>query len=309
MNNKNLALVFGALLAIYLLSKLFGGNRERSFDPTIVQIDTSQVTRIEVQPSQQGSPFSLKKSGGSWTVSSGSRSYTATPSAVRSLLSNLSLIEAERVVSKNPDKYLDYGLDDDARTSLSIFDGSKKLGGVEVGRFNYNQATRNGISYIRRSDAPEVFSVEGFLSMSLNQAMDNYRDKLLVKTNRQDLTRISFQSPERELSYSLNGNAWVDTDNLPVDSTTMMQYLNALSSVSGGHFADDETAIGEPRGRLTIEGNNMNGPIEVQCYASRDTSHHFVIASSTNTEGKFFSDSSGIYSRLIGNLLDIPSAE
>ena len=33
MNNKTLAIVFGALLLVYLLTKVLSGNRERSFDP------------------------------------------------------------------------------------------------------------------------------------------------------------------------------------------------------------------------------------------------------------------------------------
>jgi len=305
MNNKKLALIFVVLAAIYLLSKLFGANRERSFDPNIIQIDTAAVTSVEVYPAQGAPQFTLRREGAGWKLDNDGKSYTVTNTAITALLSNVANIKADRVVSKNPEKYLDYGLDEQARTKLELKSDGKIIGGIEVGRFNYNQTTRSGISYIKKSDAAEVYSVEGFLSMSLNQAMDNYRNKVVLQTTRNDLTRIAYNAAGSSFEYARQGSNWVDESNQPVDSSAMQSYLNTLGSVSGNQFADADGMVGSEIGRLLIEGNNMAGPTEIEVYASQDTSHQFVIQSSANPEGRFFSDSAGIYRRLVSDFFAV----
>ena len=305
MNNKRLAIIFAGLALIYVLSKLFGTNRERSFDPNIIQVDTSQVTSVVVHPAQGAPAFTLRREGAGWKLDNNGKSYTVTSSAINALLSNVSSIKADRVVSKNPEKYLDYGLDDLARTKLELKNGDKIIDGVEVGRFNYNQTTRSGISYIKKAAAPEVYSVEGFLSMSLNQAMDNYRNKMILQTTRDDLTRISYNSAGVNYEYANQGGFWVDENNQPVDSVGMQSYLSTLGSISGNQFADEASAIGSELGTMLIEGNNMAGPVEIGVYASQDTSQQFVLSSSLNPEGRFFSDSSGIYKRLIADFFAV----
>lgn len=298
MNNKTLAIVFGALLLIYLLTKIFSGNRERSFDPEIVNIDTAQVNKIVIHPAQQGEIFELIKSGSDWLLQKDQQQYKATTSGVRSLLSNLTLIEAERVVSKNPERYKDYAVDDEGGTRIELFNSQKKLGDLMVGRFNFNQATRSGISYLRKYDEESVYSVDGFLSMSLSQGFDSYRNKVLTSLNSSDLTKITLQQDGRTQQVVKADSIWRNDAGTELDSTAVANYLNTVRSVSGNTFIGSQNDVGERIKSLLIEGNNMPAPIEISCYVSRDTSHHFVIHASTNEEGYFFSDSSGIYDRL-----------
>ena len=65
-------------------------------------------------------------------------------------------------------------------------------------------------------------------------------------------------------------------------------------------FINRQSDVGSKLKVLSVEGNNMSAPVQIECFASQDTSHHFVIHASTNNEGYFFSDSSGIYDRLFG---------
>lgn len=297
MNNKTLAIAFGALLLIYLLTKLLGGNRERSFDPNIVTIDTATVDRIVIHPASGGGSFEMQKTGDGWQLKRGADQYQATTTSVRGLLTNLSSIEADRIVSKNPDRYKDYAVDEDGGTRIEVFTGNRKQSDLVVGRFNFNQATRNGISYLRKYDDEAVYSVDGFLSMSLSQGPDNYRNNVLTSLNASDLTRLTLLDNGNSITITKPDSIWRDPDGTEVDSTAMANYLNTIRSVNGGTFVNDRSDAGEQLKQLTIEGNNLSAPVEIHCYTSSDTSHHFVIQASTNPEGYFFSDSSGIYKR------------
>lgn len=298
MNNKTLAIVFGALMVIYLLTKLLGGSKERSFDPEIIGIDTSEVTLINVDPSGEAA-FSIKRvDGNTWVLEREGSTYAATSASVMSLLGNLVSINAERVVSKNPERFKDYGVDVETGTSIKVLNGDKVLGNLMVGRFNFNQATRSGTSYVKKGDGEEVYAVEGFMSMSLSQGMDNYRNKELLKLVPEDLTKLTLEDGGNATTVLRPDSIWRFSGGELVDSAAISTYLNALRSVNGGTFAMGKSDVGVKTNELVIEGNNMGAPVVIECYASADTSHHFVIHSSLNEEGYFFSDSSGIYDRL-----------
>ncbi len=309
-NNKTLGIAFVALLVLYFATKFIGGNKERSFDPQILSIDTSQVTKVVIDPANDELPFELEKTGSGWSLTKDGKQFGATTSSVHGLLGNLQNVKAERVVSKNPDRYSDYSVDDTTGTRIELFAGSKKLGDVVVGRFNFNQATRSGISYLRLKDSESVFSVDGFLSMSLSQGADNYRNKSITSLNSEDITRITLEDGSMSRSYSSVGTSWQDESGTPIDSAKMVSYLNNIRSVSGVDFLDDPTSqMGDKVNTLRIEGNNMVQPLEVNIYTSQDTSHHFVVHSSANAEGYFFTDSSAVYKRLITSFEEPRQAE
>lgn len=297
MNNRTLAIVFGALLLVYLLTKVLSGNRERSFDPNIITIDTAAVTKIVVHPAQGEERFELLKTGADWQLQKNSDQYQATSTSVSALFSNMANISADRIVSKNPERYKDYAVDEEGGTRIELYNGQKKLGDIVVGRFNFNQATRSGTSYLKKSDDPEVYSVEGFLSMSLSQGFDNYRNKTLTSINAGDLTRITLEGEGDATTVVKTDSVWRYPSGMEVDSAAITSYLNTVRSVTGSTFVNSRNDAGERLKLLKMEGNNMAAPIEIVCYTSQDTSHHFVIHSSANEEGYFFSDSSGIYSR------------
>jgi len=299
MNNKTLAMVFGGLLVIYFLTKLFSGSKERSFDPQIVAIDTSKVDMITVKPASEAA-FTLKRAGSSWSVERDGMDYEATNTSVSSLLSNLVSINAERVVSKNPERLKDYAVDEETGTFIKVMSGGKLLSDLIVGRFNFNQATRSGTSYVKKADEPEVFAVEGFMSMSLSQGMDNYRNKEVARLNATDLTNLTMEENGQTISMMRPDSVWRYSDGMQVDSLAVSGYVTGLGSVNGAKFAQGKAAAGSRVSSLQISGNNMGAPVSIECYTSIDTSHHFVIHSSANQEGYFYSDSSGIYDRIFG---------
>ena len=304
MNNKTLGIVFGALLVIYLMTKFFGGPKDRSFDPNILQLDTATVTKIQIHPSGGEPSFSLDRSGGSWSLQREGETYDLAMGSVGTLLSNIQLIKAERVVSKNADRFSEYNVDDSTGTLLEIYSGGKKIKEMVAGRFSFNQATRNGISYVRLADDEAVYAVDGFLSMTLTQSFDNYRDKSMLKLNKADLTKVAFEDGISNIEVRKEGNTWM-RGQMVVDSTAMAGYLSNISSVSGSAFLDDESKIGQKIKEVTFEGNNMNGPVTITCYEAEGATQPFVLNSSMNADAYFLSDTIGVHDRLFGKFSEI----
>jgi hypothetical protein len=238
MNNKTLGIIFGALLVIFLLSKWLSAPKDRSFDPEIINLDTTKVQQLIVNKPGED-PFTLEKNANGWSLIQGDMRYTPTASSVQGLMSNLSSIVANRIVTKNPERYKEYNVDDSTGTRIQAMQDGKVLGDVVVGRFNFNQATRSGISYLKQHGENEVYAVEGFLSMSLTQGFDNYRDKRIVSLNKNDVTRFTLEQQNARMVVSKIGNDWKDDQQMDIDSADMESFLNNLQSVSGTTFANN----------------------------------------------------------------------
>lgn len=310
MNNKKLIIVFAALLGLYLLSRLIFSDRERTFDPQIVQLDTATVSEIRLFPkAEDGNQITLSKSEKGWTASQGDKSFYTPYNKVSNILSQLSSIRSERIVSKAKEKWPEYEVDEQG-SRVEVFAKDKKVADFVVGTFKFDQATRTASSYLRPSDEDDVHLVDGFITMSFNQQFDAFRNSQLVKLNREDVLKITQTMGGEAYAISKNpaDGLWYLGGMEQLDSTTAAQYIGQITNVFGSEFADGEPA-GEPVRVLEIMANNLVSPVILSCYSVVDTSRPFVVHSSANPENWFASDSAGLYTRLFGKFDDLLKTE
>jgi hypothetical protein len=311
MNNKILLGIFALLLVIYFASKMLGGNQKSSFDPQIVQVDTSSVDKIIIHP--KGAPdqtFTLDRSSGKWVAKNSMMQVDAVAGSVSSLLNQLTSIRAKRVVSKSPDKWGSYEVDEGSGTRVEVFSNGKSIEDFIVGAFKYDQTTQSASSYIRNTSKDDVFVVDGFLAMSFNQQFNNFRNKQLFKVNQNDITEVSLTNgPDRQTFQKIDGQ-WFFAGMEAVDSTNMAGYINGLASVNGSEFADQFRASNaQIVQQLDIEANNLMQELKVTAYANPIGDKPFVIHSTMNPEAYFYSDSTGLYQKLFGKLSDLKSGQ
>ena len=141
MSNKVLAIIFGILGVAFLLSKMLGGNKSRSFDPQIVQINSEDITElIIVAPGAD--PATVWKEQGQWMVRNGTNSYKANETVVSSIIREMSSIKADKVISRSLENGAKYGTNEDSGTKITAKSGAKTLTEIIVGRFSFNQQTR-----------------------------------------------------------------------------------------------------------------------------------------------------------------------
>jgi hypothetical protein len=303
MSNRNLIIILSVLLGIFLISKLSNRRGERNFKDVLVELDTTKIDRIllhNVQDDQ--SLLEIKRQNGHWTAKKEELEVAAQANTVNSLLNTLQLIKSKRLVSKSEAKWVDYEVDSEKGTRVEVYSGNKKLDDFMVGRFNFNQQTRSATSYIRKTDETDTYSVDGFLSMSFNQSFDSFRDKTLIKVNSEDLNQIAMTGSSVNEVLTNDGTGWSNSADIPLDSTKVSQYVNALASSFGSEFDDEFLAVNsEPDQTLEIFGDNMTESIRISCYETEDTLKPFILHSSINEQAFFRSDSSGVYKKIFGD--------
>ncbi|MEM9824361.1 MAG: DUF4340 domain-containing protein [Bacteroidota bacterium] len=299
MNNKYLFAIFGALLALYFASQLFSTKKERSFKAELVQVDTSAVDKIVLQTkADQYATVTLEKVEDNWRATKGNKSVTAMSPAVQALLGQLVMVKAKRIAAKTEEKWGEYEVDEANGNRIQVFAGDRSLCNFVIGRFSFDQNTRTATSFLRLQDAPDVYAIDGFLSMSFGQGFNAYRLRDLVKLRAEDITNISFGDGQ---ALQKGPDGWLSGEGTALDSTEVANYLSGMSNITGSNFIDDFDASGiapENIQQMTIKANNALQAIVISAYKREDAELPYVIHSSINPDAYFTSKAEDLYAKL-----------
>jgi len=305
MNNKILIIVFGICLALFFSGMLLNGHRSSSFDADFVKVDSAKVDRIQfVSAGQRSETFELKKKGDEWEAVKGEMSVPASAQNVASILSQLSRISAMRIVTKDVARYTEYEITDSLSSKVKVWEGGHQVADLEVGGFRFEQQTRSAFSFIKDAKNPEVYEVDGFLSMGLKARFDQYRDKKIVKAAEGDLSLIEWTGDgQAKQSIQKEDGVWHYAGMEAVDSTKFKSYVAGLVNAQGAEFSDlkstDGLALIE---KVTVSGNNMTEPTVISAFSNPDTLKPFLITSNVNPDAVFKSDSNGLYKKIFLDL-------
>ena len=305
MNNRTLLLIFLAGLVVFFGTKFLRKDHSSSFYPVISAIDTVKVDRIKFNSSMpQPEEFELVRSGSGWEAKKGNMRVAAASANVTGVLSQLSDLNAERIVTKDAGRYPEFEITDSLATRIMAFDGDKELVDLRVGGFRFDQATRSASAFVRKDDKPEVYQVDGFVVMSLKQRFDQYRDKTIVNTDANDLSKLEWMDANgRKEALQNEEDVWYYAGMEAVDSVKMKSYLASLVNSRGAEFADENSISGKTAiEKLTLYGNNMVQPIVISAYNNRDALKPFLIHSSLNPDAVFLADSMGIYKQVFADI-------
>ena len=305
MNNRLLLIIFASGLLLFFAGKFIRGSRTASFDPVLTTVDSNTVDRIKfVSSGATKEEFELKRSGETWEAVKGENKVTADIGRVKTLLAPLSNLKASRVVTKETAKYPEYEITDEQAGRVTIWEGDKQVADIIVGGFRFDQATRTASSYVRKSDGPEVYVVDGFAGMGLKARFDQFRNKQLLSVKPEDVTKLEWSNAlgNKQVMQKEDG-AWYYAGMEALDSTKFNALLSALVSAQGSSFSDLNSTEGLTLAeKLTITGNNMSQPTIISAYAQADTLSPFLIHSTFNPMSIFKSDSVGLYKRIFADL-------
>lgn len=318
-NTKTLLVIFAILGVIVLITRFFDEKKGgRTFKDELAHVDTSLVNTILLFPgSGKQKEIKLSRTGDIWTVQSENISSEADTAYVRNLLSTFALVKPQRLAATDKSKWKEYNVDDSLGTRVKILSGEKVLLDMVVGKFSYNQMSRSGISYLRLTDDEDVYAVDGFIPMAVNQPFNEWRNKSIIKGNKEDWTKLSFSY--RDSSFVLrkeNGKWGLSPESFvmqpaegassaqEIDSSKVDQYLNELSYLSNSGFMDNYSPLATPGMWLTIEGNNMAAPITIKAFPA-DSANQYILNSSYNPNAWFSGTNGNLTGRIFKKLPEL----
>ena len=306
-NNKTLLILF-AILAIVAVAVYFYDRQkgERTFKNELFKVDSAAVTSITIYSKGKNGEFlKLNKTGSGWEIQAQKKKYQADSAIIPSILQALAHITAERVAGTDQTSWKEYEITDSLSTHVVVEQGKEITADFRTGKvsFSQNRTRQNsgnyGIeakSHIRVAGDDRIYVVDGFLSMMFANDPSRYRNRMVVKLDKKNLTKLSFIYPG-DSSFMLlkEGSKWF-LNNQPADSALTEQWLNSLSFLTNGNFADEEVPPFTFPFNLRIEGNNMN-MIDVK--GAKDTvAKKYFVKSSANSSAVFGGASPGLFNQV-----------
>ncbi len=300
LNIKSLVIIFVVLLVIVIIVFYMDSKKgERTFRSNIVDIDTSKVTSIIIYPkSNRREPVEITRKGYEWKIKSRQRLFNADENIVNNILKTMTELKPKRVAAADRSRWEEFEVTDSLATRVQLITGKKTGADIYFGKFSYQQPknqmayyyNQQGTinTYVRIAKDKIVYVVEGYLGMTLNRGLNDFRNKTVLRSNKSDWTRLSFIYPADSSFYLVReGGKWM-VDGLQADSASVAGYFNSISWLSSSDFVDDQKPLrADADFTLKIEGDNFVKPIQIKAFKA-DTANRYLISSSLN-EGVFFS--------------------
>ncbi|MEE9430725.1 MAG: DUF4340 domain-containing protein [Melioribacteraceae bacterium] len=285
-SNKTLWIVFAILLVgTILIFTTESTKKERSFKKDLVSIDTAKVSEILIYPkSQKGSEVKLTKSNSSWSVTTKKgKQYLVPKAKIKNLLNQLLAIKPKRLASRSEKKFNEYEVNDSAATKIVVNEGSSEVLNLIIGKFAFQQP-RSMSTFVRLADDTDIYEVDGFLDMTFNKKVNDFRDETVINSDKNKWNKLRFEYSNSE-SFEIvnNGNAWLLEGGI-TDSTKTDKALSDLVSLTNNLYIDvNENSLPPVEAKLIIE-NDLGEPIIITSY--RDSSK-YIIHSSQNNDSYF----------------------
>jgi hypothetical protein len=316
---------FGVLLILSVLAIVSNNSkstlsRNRTFNSVLTDFDTTKVSQIYIYPKFKKEPIVLTKNGEDWKVAIDNKKYNADPNIIKGMLNTLITLRATRLAAKSKSQWAEFELTDSAASRVQLVAGKKTVVDLYMGKFSYQQPKNTNpydyyrqqgkmTSYVRLAGKKEVFAVEGLLAMSFNRQANDFRNRTIIRSNKETWNRLAFSGPDKTYDLVKKGNAWT-VDGIAADSASVAKYLGSLAYLSNSNFVEASVmASDKPMYTLSIEGENLPKPIKLNAFPA-DTTNQFAISSSLNDGAYFSGNKNGLFEKIfVGKDYFFPSSE
>lgn len=281
---KTLLIIFSlSVLAVFIRFAFQGTGNSEALSGTVISFEQSKVNKIEIKNPEHGD-FVLQKSANGWTVqkSGENESYAADESAISSALEQIINLKPKAILTRNPADFSRYQVDTTG-TEVHLFDGSKELSALVVGRFQFvSQQEFN--TYVRNAKSNDVVSVNGFLGSYFGKNLDGWRNKKVWSFDKKGITQLDFNFPA-DSSFTLKKvgeNVWMSTfDSLSTSAVDVS--LNQVADLKAAGFAHNNQTV----------DTFGNGLFKIVAHLDNGTKQELILKPNPENEDAVFAKASG----------------
>ena len=236
--NKILAAIFVILLIIatqptwfqrFGLAERFGGQSQITLLTNIDQLD--QITIIQSEVNQ----YTLNQIDEAWSIDG----KAVGEQEINQLLSSLKNLEIDSTVSKNPEKYMDFGVSTESAV-LVTFQAPNYSQTIIVG----DPGNRPNTFFARIQDEETTYLVNGDLRNLVLQSVDQWRDKIIVDFPQEDINIIEIITDTQPITLTkVESGTWQASrgqQSTILGENTINNLLTQISPLKGTGFANEE---------------------------------------------------------------------
>src|SRR3954465_1107184 len=171
-------------------------------DKVFAAVQADKIDEVKVSTAA-GDTTTLKKDGTAWKITQPAE-MAASESEVSQLTSALGQAEIVRVIDENPTNLNDYGLSNPRVEVDFKAAGDKDYRKLYIG----DKTPTGGDFFAKRNDDKKVFLIAATNDTSFNRTTFDFRDKTLIKFEREKVDGIEIAAGGKTLAIAKAGGEW-----------------------------------------------------------------------------------------------------
>jgi len=283
----------GLLVACGVLAALGGTaiwfqkhpTKPESTTPASPKILTLAEDRIEgIRIAKPGSePITLKKIGDKWVITE-PKQMDADQDVVRSIVTSISKLDADRLIDENPSSLANYTL------AMPLLEVDVTLKGGAVRKLLMGGDTPAGSDvYAKLEDNPKVYTISTSTKSNFDKTLNDLRDKRLLTFNPDKVSTVSVASKGAPFEFAKNGaGEWQITKPRPyrADANQVDDLLRKLKDAKMDLTGyDPKQAAAEYAGGAKVASATVTDNSGAQTIDIRQAKDKTYYAKSTAVEG------------------------
>lgn len=244
-----LAILFAALTVIVFGTSYFK-NQPPQKQSIFSSLNFDKISKIEIKDPQKN--VVLEKNGDEWFVGE----TKADPELVKNLIKEVEKIKDGELISTNPEKKKNFGLDEKA-TQIKIYQDNSLALDIFVGRFSPEQYGQ----YLRKNNEDKVYLVKAYLAPVIEQ---DFRDLKIIKFQKEEISKLQWQYPKENFSLSKDKEEW-KINSKTAKKEIVESFLNELVNLSATDLLtdkkDEDAGLVKPQLKLIVTADDKNNEI------------------------------------------------
>lgn len=222
-----------ALLAAILFKKRSAETSMRADAPVLDSASKAQVASFRVVKRPDTS--ALRKQDGRWVVAKDS--FAVDTSKINKVMTELFSLQGKELVSKNPARLGEYGLDSGEAKHVTLSDASgKAMAQVVIGK---TSGADYSSTYWKWEDKPEVYRTPGNFTWEIATKDNDWKDRKLFKEDPKEVRSVETTWKDSTgMTYSYKLEAVTDSTWKMVAPQDSNRVKNAAANEMASRFAE-----------------------------------------------------------------------
>jgi hypothetical protein len=172
--------------------------------PVILKLNQSAITKLELRRKGTDPVVLAKADSGEWQITA-PQSLRADQSAVSGMVSTLSSLNSERLVEDKAADLKLYALDQPA-LEVDITEKGNKTQKLFAG----DETPASGAVYVMLAGDPRVFTISKYVKTSVDQSLNDVRDKRLLTVSADKVSRVELVSSSKheDIEFGRHQDKW-----------------------------------------------------------------------------------------------------
>lgn len=240
------SLLIAAIVLAALSGVLYWSNHKKTsasdvkvatdLPPRILSLPEADITKIDIKKEGGDETDLAKNDAGKWQITA-PKALRADQNQVSSMLSTLSSMSAERLISAKADNLAEYGLAQPA-LEVNITEKNNNTQKLLVG----DKTPTGNAMYVALGGDPRVFTLPTYTESTFEKSTKDLRDKRLLIFDQDKLSRVELQAKKQDIEFGRNKDQWQIVKPQPyrADDSNVQDLIRKLADARMDLSASDE---------------------------------------------------------------------